>query len=132
MATRQNNELDPSKIIGAISRLTGALVGTAVFAGRKVIISVAPVGRNSSGKLKEKTGRAPAKRKKKATHKKKKKIAKRKGTSPARKSGISKAKSTQAPAKRKKKATRKKKKKGPKAKKKLKTAKRKGAIPPRN
>ena len=121
MATRQNDELGPSKIIGAISRLAGALVGTAVLTGRRIIKSTPPGGGSSTDKLKEKSARAPAKEKKK--------IAKRKGTRPAQKSGISKAKTAQAPAKRKKKAASKKKKKGPKAKKKLKTAKRKGANP---
>ena len=113
MATRQNDELEPSKVIRDISRLAGALVGSAVLAGRKVIISVTPVGGSSVYKLKGKSSGAPAKRKKKGTRKKKKKIAKRKGTSPARKSGISKAKSAQAPSKRKKKVTRNKKEKRP-------------------
>ena len=93
MATRQNDELGPSKIIRDISRLAGALVGTTVLTGRRIIISTTPVGRSSSDRPEEKSARAPAKRKKKVTRKKKPKgkkakkkleTAKRKGANPPR------------------------------------------------
>lgn len=99
MATGQDDEFEPSKIIGAISRLAGALVGSAVLAGRRVIISVTTVGRSSSDKLEEKSARAPAKRKKRATPRKKTKgrkakkkleTAKWKGANPPPKGGTSK------------------------------------------
>jgi hypothetical protein len=114
MATRQNDKTELSKIVGAISKLAGTVVGTAVVTGKRVVKNVTPSG-GASSEPGKKSAQAPAKRKKKAAPKKKtqgrkarkkkparkagtkgqkakkkRKIAKKKGTSPARKGGISK------------------------------------------
>jgi hypothetical protein len=117
MATPQNSKPEPSRIIGSISKLAGALVGTAVVTGKRIIGLVTPPSKGPSDKPGEKTMRAPAKRKKKAVRKteikipkpKKKKVVKRKGTGSSGKSGASKKKPTQSPAKKKKGTTPKKK-----------------------
>jgi hypothetical protein len=119
MATPQNGEPEPSRIIGSISKLVGALVGTAVVTGKRIIGSVRPPSEGPSDKPGEETVHAPAKRKKKAvrkkeikipkTKKKKKKAVKRKGTGSSAESGASKKTPTQSPAKKKKDATPKKK-----------------------
>ena len=115
MATPQNDEPEPSRIIRSISKLAGALVGTAVVTGKRIIGSVRPPSEGPSDKPGEKTVHAPAKRKKKAvrkteikipkTKKKKKKEVKRKGTGSSGESGASKKTPTQSPAKKKKDAT---------------------------
>ena len=113
MTTPQNGEPEPSRIIGSISKLAGALVGTAVVTGKRIIGSVRPPSEGPSDKPGEKTVHAPAKRKKKAVRKteikipktKKKKVVKRKGTGSSGESGASKKKPTQSPAKKKKGAT---------------------------
>jgi len=130
MATRENDKIEPSKIVGAISKFAGALVGTAVVTGKRIVRNVTPSSRDS-GKLKEKSVQAPAKRKKGVTGKKKKKAVKRKGTSQARKGGTSEEKSVQATVKAKKKTTRKEETKGRKTKKKRKIAKREVMNPGR-
>jgi len=117
MATPQNDEPEPSRIIRSISKLAGALVGTAVVTGKRIIGSVRPPREGPSDKPGEKTVHAPAKRKKKAVRKteikipktKKKKVVKRKGTGSSGESGASKKTPTQSPAKKKKDATPKKK-----------------------
>ena len=117
MATPQNDEPEPSRIIRSISKLAGALVGTAVVTGKRIIGSVRPSSEGPSDKPGEKTVHAPAKRKKKAVRKteikipktKKKKVVKRKGTGSSGESGASKKTPTQSPAKKKKDATPKKK-----------------------
>ncbi len=117
MATLQNGKPEPSRIIRSISKLAGALVGTAVVTGKRIIGSVRPPSEGPSDKPGEKTVHAPAKRKKKAVRKteiktpktKKKKEVKRKGTGSSGKSGASKKKPTQSPATKKKGATPKKK-----------------------
>ena len=117
MATPQNDEPEPSRIIRSISKLAGALVGTAVVTGKRIIGSVRPPSEGPSDKPGEKTVHAPAKRKKKAVRKteikipktKKKKVVKRKGTGSSGESGASKKTPTQSPAKKKKDATPKKK-----------------------
>ncbi len=117
MAIPQNGEPEPSRIIRSISKLAGALVGTAVVTGKRVIRSVRSSSEGPSDKPGEKTVHAPAKRKKKAVRKtgikipktKKKKVVKRKGTGSSGESGASKKTPTQSPAKKKKGATRKKK-----------------------
>jgi len=130
MATRESDKIEPSKIVGAISKLAGTLVGTAVVTGKRIVRNVAPAS-GASGELKGKSVQAPAKRKKGATGKKKKKAVKRKGTSQARKGGTSGEKSVQAPVKAKKKTTRKEETKGRKTKKKRKIAKREVTNPGR-
>ena len=117
MATPQNGEPEPSRIIRSISKLTGALVGTAVITGKRIIGSVRPPGEGPSDKPGEKPVHTPAKRKKKAVRKtgikipktKKKKVLKRKGTGSSGESGASKKKPTQSPATKKKVAAPKKK-----------------------
>jgi len=113
MATPQNGEPEPSRIIRSISKLAGALIGTAVITGKRIIGSVRPPSEGPSDKPGEKTVHAPAKRKKKAVRKteikipktKKKKVVKRKGTGSSGESGASKKKPTQSPATKKKDAT---------------------------
>lgn len=117
MATPQNGEPEPSRIIRSISKLAGALVGTAVVTGKRIFGSVRPPSEGPSDKPGEETVHAPAKRKKKAVRKteikipktKKKKVVKRKGTGSSGESGASKKTPTQSPAKKKKDATPKKK-----------------------
>lgn len=117
MATPQNGEPEPSRIIRSISKLTGALVGTAVITGKRIIGSVRPPSEGPSDKPGEKPVHAPAKRKKKAVRKtgikipktKKKKVLKGKGTGSSGESGASKKKPTQSPATKKKVAAPKKK-----------------------
>ncbi len=117
MAIPQNGEPEPSRIIRSISKLTGALVGTAVITGKRIIGSIRPPSEGPSDKPGEKPVHTPAKRKKKAVRKtgtkipktKKKKVVKRKGTGPSGESGASKKKPTQSPATKKKVATPKKK-----------------------
>ena len=117
MATPQNSEPEPSRIIRSISRLAGSLVGTAVVTGRRIIGSVRLPCEGPSDKPREETVHAPAKRKKKAVRKteikipktKKKKGVKRKGTGSYGESGASKKTPTQSPAEKKKEATLKKK-----------------------
>ena len=112
MATPQNGEPEPSRIIGSMSKLAGALVGTAVVAGKRIIGEVTPPSKGPSDKPGGKTMQAPAKRRKKAvrktetkvpkTKKKKKKVIKRKGTGSPQKSKTSKMKPAPSPAKKKK------------------------------
>ena len=117
MATPHKDEPEPSRIIRSISKLAGALVGTAVVTGKRIIGSVRPPSEGPSDKPGEKTVHAPAKKKKKAVRKteikipktKKKKVVKRKGTGSSGESGASKKTPTQSPAKKKKDATPKKK-----------------------
>lgn len=98
MAARQSRKAEPPKVIEAISRFAGTLVGTAVVTSKRIVDSVAPPSKGPSGKAGEKTVRAPAK--------KKEKVIKRKTTGSSGKSGASKKKSIQSPAKKKKAATR--------------------------
>ena len=130
MATRENDKIEPSKIVGAISKLAGTLVGTAVVTGKRIVRNVTPAS-GASGELKGKSVQAPAKRKRGATDKKKRKAVKRKGTSKARKGGTSEEKSVRAPVKANKKTTRREETKDRKTKKKRKIAKREVTNPRR-
>ncbi len=113
MATPQNGKPEPSRIIRSISKVAGALIGTVVITGKRIIGSVRPPSEGPSDKPGEKTVHAPAKRKKKAVRKteiripktKKKKVVKRKGTGSSGESGASKKKPTQSPATKKRGAT---------------------------
>ena len=78
MATPQNGESEPSRIIGSISKLAGALVGTAVVAGKRIIGEVTPPSKGPSDKPRGKTMQAPAKRRKKAVRKTEAKVPKTK------------------------------------------------------
>ena len=71
MATRQNDELKPSKIVGAISKRAGVLVGTVVVTGKRIIGNVTTASGSSSNNPAGKSVQAPAKKKKKATRRKK-------------------------------------------------------------
>ena len=62
MATPQNGESEPSRIIGSISKLAGALVGTAVVAGKRIIGEAAPPSKGPSDRPRGKTMQARAKR----------------------------------------------------------------------
>jgi hypothetical protein len=64
MATPQNSKPEPSKIIRPISKFAGALVGTAVVTGKRIIGSVKPT---STGK---KPCRLPQKNHRSSTGKK--------------------------------------------------------------
>jgi len=115
MATAQNGEF--LSIIGSISKFAGALVGTAVITGKRIIGEAKPPSKGSSDKPKEKNIPAQTKRKKKVVRKaetkvpktKKKKAVKRKPAGSSGKSGTSKKKPSGSPAKKKKITTRKKK-----------------------
>ncbi len=139
MATRQSDKTELSKIVGAISKLAGTVVGTAVVTGKRVVKNVTQPG-GALSELGKKSTQTPAKRKKKAAPKKKakgqkakkkRKVVKRKGTGQPRKRGTSEEKSVQTPAKRKKTTARKAGTKGQKAKKKGEIAKKKGTSPAR-
>ena len=106
MATRQSQKVEPPKVIGSISKLAGALVGTAVVTGRQIIKTVAQANEQPSGGPRGNSTPTRAGKKKKAAIKtkakgrkvkkrKKKKVAKRKGTgSPKRGTSIKEASST--------------------------------------
>jgi len=93
MATRQSQKIEPPKVIGAISKFAGALVGTAVVTGKRIVKTAAQAGEEPSPKPRKKSVRAPARKKKKAAvktkakgRKVKKKVAKKKNTGPRHKS----------------------------------------------
>ena len=118
MPTPKNSKPEPLRVIGSISKLVGAMVGTAVVTGKRAIRSVRSSSEGSSDKPGEKTVHAsvPTKRKKKAVRKagikipktKKKKVVKRKGIGSSGESVASENTPTQSPAKKKKGVTRKK------------------------
>ena len=92
MATRQKDKIEPSGIVGAVSKLAGALVGTAVVSGKRIVRNVAPVSKDSSDELEEKSMQAPAKKKKGATRKKE-----TKGPKTKKKKKMKKGKSSSSP-----------------------------------
>jgi hypothetical protein len=108
MTTPQKDEL--SGIIESVSKLAGAVVGSAVITGKRIIGSAKSSSKGSKNKRGEKTIRAPSQKKKKTVPKtetkapktKKKKVAKGKGTGSSDKSGAPKKKRTASPAKKKK------------------------------
>lgn len=100
MATPQNDEF--LSIVGSISKFAGALVGTAVITGKRILGEAKPPSEGSSDKLRKKN--IPAQ-----TNTKKKKAVKRKPAGSSGKSGASKKKPARSPAKKKKIATPKKK-----------------------
>ena len=95
MATRQKDKIEPSGIVGAVSKLAGALVGTAVVTGKRIVRNVAPVSKDSSDKLEEKSMQAPAKKKTGATRKKE-----TKGPKTKKKKKMKKGKSSSRPQNR--------------------------------
>jgi len=117
MTTPQNGEPEPSRTIRSVSKFAGALVGTVVVTGKRIIGSVTPPSEGPPNKPEGKTMRVSAKRKKKVVRKtkikvpkaKKKKVVKQKPAGSSGKGGASKKKPTQSPAKKKKGATPKKK-----------------------
>ena len=66
MATRQSQKIEPPKVIGAISKFAGALVGIAVVTGKRIVKTAAQAGEEPSAKPEGKSARAPAKKRKKA------------------------------------------------------------------
>jgi len=109
MATRQSQKVEPPKVIGAISKFAGALVGTAVVTGKRIVKTAAQTGEEPSAKPKKKSVRAPAKKRRKAAvktkakgRKVKKKATKKKSTGPRRKSKTSGKGPAQSPAKKQK------------------------------
>ncbi len=98
MATPQNGGPEPWSIIRALSKFAGALVGTAVITGKRIIGEAKSPSKGSSDKPKKKNISAQAKRKKK-------KAVKRKPAGSSSKSGASQKKPAQSPAKKKKIAT---------------------------
>ena len=101
MATQQSQKVEPPKVIGAISKFAGVLVGTAVVTGKRIVKTTAPSDKEPSAKPGGKSVRAPAKKRKKTSVKTKtkgrkvkkkvakKKVAKKKNTGPRRKSKTS-------------------------------------------
>jgi len=84
MATRQSQKIEPPKVIGAISKFAGVLVGTAVVTGKRIVKTAAQAGEEPSPKPRKKK-KAAVKTKAKG-RKLKKKVAKKKNTGPRRKS----------------------------------------------
>ena len=80
-------------VIGSISKFAGALVGTAVVTGKRIVGSAAP------------PGKGPSDRDLQALAKIKKKVVTRKPAGSSGKSGTSKKKPTQPPAKKNKAST---------------------------
>ena len=101
MATRQSQKVEPPKVIGAISKFAGTLVGTAVVTGKRIVKTTAPADEEPSAKRGGKSVRAKAKKRKKTSVKAKtksrkvkkktakKKVAKKKSTGPSHKSKTS-------------------------------------------
>jgi hypothetical protein len=104
MATRQSQKVEPPKVIGAISQFAGALVGTAVVTGKRIVKTAAQAGEGPLSGPGGKSTRTQAKSKKKAAIKTKakgrkvrKKAAKKKITGPRRKSKTSGKRPTKSP-----------------------------------
>jgi hypothetical protein len=110
MPTPEKGRPEPPRVIGLISKLVGAVVGTTVVTGKRVIRSVKSSSEGVSRRSDGKSVHAPAKKKKKAARKagiktpktKKKKVVKRKGTGSSCVSGASGKTPTKSPAKKKK------------------------------
>jgi len=65
MAARRSQKVEPPKVIGAISKFAGALVGTAVVTGKRIVKPPAQADKKPSAKPRKKSVRAPAKKRKK-------------------------------------------------------------------
>lgn len=107
MTTPQKDEL--SGIIESVSKLAGAVVGSAVITGKRIIGSAKPSSKGSKDKGGKKTIRAPSQKKKKTARKTgtkapttKKKVAKGKGTGSSDKSGATTKKKAPSSAKERK------------------------------
>jgi len=101
MATPRNRKVKPPKVIGAISQFAGALVGTAVVTGKRIVKTAAQAGGEPPAKPGKKSVRAPAKKKatvKPKVRKAKKKAAKNKHTGSAGKGKTPRKGSAQSPA----------------------------------
>jgi hypothetical protein len=102
MATRQSKKIEPPKVIGAISKFAGTLVGTAVVTGKRIVKTATQAEEEPLGKARKKTVRRPAGKKKKAIAKtktkgrkvKKKTAARTKAKSRKVKKKVAKQKST--------------------------------------
>ena len=112
MATRQSQKVEPPKVIGAISKFAGALVGTAVVTGKRIVKTATPADEGPSAKPKKKSVRVPVKKRKKASVKTKakgrkvkkkaakKKVAKKKSTGLTGKSAKPRKGPAQSPTKK--------------------------------
>jgi hypothetical protein len=87
MATRQSQKVEPPKVIGAISKFAGALVGTAVVTGKRIAKTAVSADEKPSAMPGKKPVRVPAKKRKKTSVKTKAKgrKVKKKRTGPRRK-----------------------------------------------
>ena len=65
MAARQSQKVEPPKVIGAISKFVGALVGTAVVTGKRIVKPPAQTGEEPSAKPRKKSVRARSQKRKK-------------------------------------------------------------------
>ncbi len=110
MAARQSQKVEPPKVIGAISKFAGVLVGTAVVTGKHIVKTATQAGEGSSGEPREKIVLAPVRKKKKKAavktkakgRKVKKKVAKKKRTGPAGNGRTPRKGPAQSPAKKRK------------------------------
>ena len=105
MATRKSQKVKPPKVIEAISKFAGALVGTAVVTSKRIVKTAAQAGEEPSPKPRKKSVRVPAKKKaavktKTKGRKVKKKVAKKKSTGPGHKDKTSIRGSAQPTAKK--------------------------------
>jgi hypothetical protein len=101
MATRQSQKVEPPKVIGAISKFAGTLVGTAVVTSKRIVKTAVSAHEKPSARPGEKSIWASAKKRKKTSVKAnakgrkikkkaaKKKATKKKSTGPRRKSKTS-------------------------------------------
>ena len=87
MAIRKSQKVKPPKVIEAISEFAGALVGTAVVTGKRIVKTAAQADEVPSPKPRKKTAQTPTMKKKKTAvktkvkgRKVKKKVAKKKST----------------------------------------------------
>jgi len=103
MATRRNQKVEPPKVIGAISQFAGALVGTAVVTGKRIVKTASQAGGEPSAKPRKKSVRAPAKKRapvKTKLRKVTKKVARKKDTGSAVKVKTPVKGATQSPTKK--------------------------------
>ena len=79
MATGQNKEHGPSKVIGSISKFAGVLVGTAVATSKQIVKGMGEQSRAAPDAFGEKTAKVRRKREKKTVRKR---VAKAKKKAP--------------------------------------------------
>jgi len=91
MAKRQSQKVEPPKVIGAISKFAGTLVGTAVVTSKRIVKTAVSAEEKPSARPGDKSVRASAKKRKKTSVKTKAKgrKIKKKSTGPRQKSKTS-------------------------------------------